>query len=48
MKKISFVLIVLALISGFVFASGSSESAAPADSNTVRVGLHCISDENDQ
>ena len=48
MKKISFVLIVLALISGFVFASGSSESAAPADSNTVRVGLLCIGDENDQ
>ena len=39
MKKIAFVLIALMIFSGFVFASGSSESAAPADPNTVKVGL---------
>ena len=48
MKKIAFVLIALMIFSGFVFASGSSESAAPADPNTVKVGLLCIGDENDQ
>ncbi len=47
MKKLSF-LIVLMLISGFVFASGSSESAASTDPYTVKVGLLCIGDENDQ
>lgn len=49
MKKISFVLIVLMLVSGFAFAGGSSEKpVATADSNTVKVGLLCIGDENDQ
>ena len=50
MKKIAFVLIALMLVSGFAFAGGSSEqsAAAPADTNTVKVGLICIGDENDQ
>ena len=48
MRKITFVLIALLLFSGFVFASGSSEAAAPSDPNTVKVGLLCIGDENDQ
>ena len=48
MKRISFVLIVLLLISGFAFASGSQETAADTDPNTVKVGLLCIGDENDQ
>ena len=48
MKKLSFVLIVLMIFSGFAFASGSGETAAPTDPNTVKVGLLCIGDENDQ
>ena len=48
MKKISFVLIVLMLVSSFIFAGGSAETAAASDPNTVRVGLLCIGDENDQ
>ena len=50
MKRIAFVLIALMLVSGFAFAGGSSEqsAAAPADTNTVKVGLICIGDENDQ
>ena len=48
MKRFSLVLIALVLISGFVFASGSKEAAAPSDPNTVKVGLLCIGDENDQ
>ncbi len=38
------------LVSSFAFASGSKEAApaAAADTNTVRVGLICIGDENDQ
>ena len=48
MRKITFVLVALMLLSGFAFASGSTEEAAPADPNTVKVGLLCIGDENDQ
>ena len=49
MKRLSLVLIVLAMVSAMVFAGGSSEStAATGDSNTVKVGLICIGDENDQ
>ena len=48
MKKISFVLIVLMLVSSFIFAGGSAETAAASDPNTVRVGLLCIGAENDQ
>ena len=48
MRKVSFVLIALLLLSGFAFASGKAESAAPSDPNTVKVGLLCIGDENDQ
>ncbi len=52
MKKMSLILIALMLVSGFLFASGSSESSAPAaaaaDSNSVKVALICIGDENDQ
>ncbi len=47
MKKIALVLIALLLISGIAFASGSTETAA-TDPYTVRVGLLCIGDENDQ
>ena len=50
MKRISCVLFVLLLVCGFAFAGGSADKAAPADtnSNTVKVGLLCIGDENDQ
>ena len=49
MKRLSLVLIVLVMVSAMVFAGGSSESAAATgDSNTVKVGLICIGDENDQ
>ena len=51
MKRISCVLFVLLLVCGFAFAGGSADKAAPAadtNSNTVKVGLLCIGDENDQ
>ena len=49
MKKISLILIALVLVSTFVFAGGTSEAApAEADANSVKVGLLCIGDENDQ
>ena len=54
MKKISLVLITLICTMGLVFAGGASESttASPATAEdgtrTVRVGLLCIGDENDQ
>lgn len=46
MKKILLVLVALMLVSSALFASGSTET--PADSNTIKVGLLCIGDENDQ
>lgn len=49
MKKISLILIALVLVSTFAFAGGASEAApTEADSNSVKVGLLCIGDENDQ
>ncbi len=51
MKKILSVLIVLVFVSAIAFAGGSTEKAAApgADTtNTVKVGLLCIGDENDQ
>lgn len=49
MKKLSFVLIIMLLVSSFIFAGGDKEeAAAPADSNTVKVAMLCIGDENDQ
>lgn len=49
MKKLSLVLIALLLITGFVFAGGSGEkAAAPSSKDTIKVGLLCIGDENDQ
>lgn len=49
MKKLSLVLIALILVSTFAFAGGTSEAApAETDANTVKVGLLCIGDENDQ
>lgn len=50
MKRLALVLIALILVCGLAFASGASDSAtASADgTRTVRVGLICIGDENDQ
>jgi Uncharacterized ABC-type transport system, periplasmic component/surface lipoprotein len=50
MKKLSMVLIALLLVTGFAFANGSSEKAAPAASasDSIKVALLCIGDENDQ
>ena len=49
MKKLTIVLIALIALCLPVFAGGSSESAAAAeDTNTIKVGLICIGDENDQ
>lgn len=50
MKKLAMVLMVLLLATGFVFANGTTEDAAPAADagNKVKVGLLCIGDENDQ
>lgn len=50
MKKLSFVLIALILFSSFAFAGGTTETAAPAaaDAKSIKVGLLCIGDENDQ
>ena len=52
MKKISLVLVALFMASALLFAGGSAETAAPSTSDdgttTVRVGLLCIGDENDQ
>ncbi|MFA6935409.1 MAG: BMP family ABC transporter substrate-binding protein [Sphaerochaetaceae bacterium] len=47
MKKITVVLLVLLLAAGFVFAGAQTE-AAPAAAKTLKVGLLCIGDENDQ
>jgi len=52
MKKLTVALLVLLMTAGFVFANGSQETkaAAPAASTakTIKVGLLCIGDENDQ
>ena len=53
MKKTLSVLFVLLIVSSLVFAGGASESsngtaAASSDTTTVKVGLICIGDENDQ
>ena len=50
MKKLAMVLMVLLLATGFVFANGTTEDAAPAADagNKIKVGLLCIGDENDQ
>ena len=51
MKKTLSVLIVLLFVSAIAFAGGSTETAtatSAADTNTVKVGLLCIGDENDQ
>ena len=52
MKKTLSVLFVLILACSFVFAGGAGETgtsaAASSDTKTVKVGLICIGDENDQ
>ena len=52
MKKTLSVLFVLLIVCSFAFAGGESESstaaAASSDTTTVKVGLICIGDENDQ
>ena len=49
MKRALTLLVVLGLVCSFAFAAGGAESASSAaDSNTIKVGLICIGDENDQ
>lgn len=49
MKKTVLVLLALVMVSSMVFANGTKESvAAPAADKTIKVGLICIGDENDQ
>ena len=49
MKRALTLLVVLGLVCSFAFAAGGVESASSAaDSNTIKVGLICIGDENDQ
>ena len=49
MKRALTLLVVLGLVCSFAFAAGGAESASSAaESNTIKVGLICIGDENDQ
>lgn len=49
MKKLLVILLTLALVSSFAFANGSKETTqSSSDANTIKVGLLCIGDENDQ
>ena len=52
MKKLAVVLLALFIVTSMVFAGGSAEQSGAAKTeakgNTVKVGLLCIGDENDQ
>jgi basic membrane protein A len=49
MKKITLALLAMLLVAGLAFAGGSSEARATTDDGTtLKVGLLCIGDENDQ
>ncbi len=48
MKKLLVILLTLALVSSFAFAQGNKETQTSSDANTIKVGLLCIGDENDQ
>lgn len=51
MKKLTVALLVLLMACGVVFANGAKETAEPAATETgktIKVGLLCIGDENDQ
>lgn len=49
MKRFTVMLVIMLMTVGMVFAQGSKETAsAPASGSTIKVGLLCIGDENDQ